>query len=1212
MSPRAAWLALSLGLLGVLAWVLWPAAGSGAEVGPLARGSATPGSAADASLEGAPELAASGAGRAALPDAPAAVRVRGAGELSGIVRARSSGLGIADLDIALFAYPPQGAEFVRRMMTLSSDPNFGQRFAPVGRARTGPDGRFRVTGVLPGKYFVQALGDLWVPDPIERVVVAPGGSEVELWVRAGAAVAGRVWRADGAPAAGVRVHVGHGESQFIPAVRSGDIAERRVETDAEGRFLAGGLPPGAGMQVSAVDADLGIAYVQGLTLVAGERAQVEVRFAPQARLTGRAVSVVGDDAGGVQALAGAELTAVPRGLRELQFVDALIEAAHGTSGADGGFALGPLAPGMVDVLAVAPGHRPARIGPVPSEPGLALDLGDVLLERAPVLRGRVVDSSGAPVAGVSVRWEPFLIQGDLDLSFAAFLTQAVPGFEFPVTDANGEFLAGPFTTDGRQRLYATKPGFQPSFVTWRPRDAGLVPVGTDPASVAPFELVLRRGGTVSGQVVDRLSGAPVTRFVIQGSDRIDQDTEAPSAFNPFGAGQVVEHPEGRFEVPAVVAGGAQLTFEAEGYLPRTRRDLVVAEGEELTGVRVELDRGAVVRGVVQDGAGQAVAGARVVAYREQGGNLFIELRQAYESGGRQFDPTQPVDFASREFLEGLPQGVLAFGVGLGVVDSVVSGPDGSFELVGVDRGEWVVLGHHRDFAEGSSRAFALDWPAGEAAPVREGVVVEMSRGAELFGTVRDRRGTPQQGVMVLAFSPAAFTTAPNSGGAYQAESQADGSYSIPNMVGGGYFLMVSRGDEQLDPFSFLSTMQLELVVVPSRGEVRRDLVDQSAATAHVHGVVRRAGAPVSGGSLMALSSGSGGLLGVDLKAAAVGHDGSYAFPGLPPGSYRLRYLAEGRPSNMSVTIPDREDVRLDLDLPGGAVTGRVVDAVTGQGVARAFVDVVRTDDDFALTGLLGAALQTGLRPSGDRTDGDGRFEVPGLEAGRYRVELNTGRSRDVGQRYQPPAAVEVVVADGAPGPEVRLELEPSLEVTGSVRDERGAPLADVRVSAWRPAAEATGSGLVDPGDVLRARTGADGRFALRGVGAGDLRLRFTHADHAPLEALDVVVAPGLAPLDVVLLPGTPVRVRVVDAAGLPALGATARLRAESGAVVGGDASLMEWFDGRGIVGPDGYADLGVFAPGSYRLEVRRGAALATEDGVQLDGGGAVTLEARLD
>jgi len=99
---------------------------------------------------------------------------------------------------------------------------------------------------------------------------------------------------------------------------------------------------------------------------------------------------------------------------------------------------------------------------------------------------------------------------------------------------------------------------------------------------------------------------------------------------------------------------------------------------------------------------------------------------------------------------------------------------------------------------------------------------------------------------------------------------------------------------------------------------------------------------------------------------------------------------------------------------------------------------------------------------------------------------------------------------------------------------------------------------------------------------------------------------------VVLLPGTPVRVRVLDATGAPALGATARLRAESGAVVGGDASLMEWFDGRGMVGLEGYADLGVFAPGSYRLEVRRGDLVQTQDGVQLDGAGAVTLEVRLE
>lgn len=1189
MSRPGLALLILLATLGAALYFLWPQ-GEAAHVGPaLARTGPAPTARAGAELAGGE--GALGADRAALPVSAETVRVAGAGQLSGIVRARATGAGVADVAIRLYAYPPQGAEFIRRVMKLSNDPNLGQRFKPVATARSGADGRFLVASVLPGKYFVEAVGDLHVPDPIERVVVAPAGSEVELFVRSGARVIGQVWLANGEPAVGARVHVGHGESQFIPAVRSGDITERRVETDARGRFEVGGLPPSAGMQVTAVAPAHGIAFAQGLELTPGATTEVELTFAAPAALRGRAFSVAEPTDAASTPLAGAELAAVPRGLREMQFVDSLMEASHGTSGADGGFRLSPLAPGTVDVLAWAPGHRPARFGPFPSQAGLDLNIGDIKLERGPLIIGRVVDTAGNPLSAVNVRWEPFLVQGQLDLSFAAYLTQAIPGFAFPITDDAGRFEAGPFPSDRRQRLYFSKPGYR---MTSRSATVG-------DGNELVVEMV--QGGAVRGQVVDRASGAPITRFQIQGTDRIDQDTESPSAVNPFGAGQVVEHPEGRFEVPAVRTGNAELRFEAKGYLPRTVAGLSVAEGEVLEGVVVELDRGAVVSGVVRDASGAPVAGARVVAHREASGNLFIELRRSFESGQARLGGGRNPDFTAPEFMNNLPQGVLAFGVGLGVVESSVSGPDGSYTLEAVDRGDWVVLGYHRDFAAGTSDEVSLEWTAGEPAPVRSGVDVVMTQGATLLGTVRDRRGDPQGGVMIVAFSPAAFTSAPNSGGAYQGESRADGSYAIPNMVGGGYFLMVTRGDEHLDPFSFLSTMQLELVVVPNSGEVRRDLVDQSAATTRVFGNVLRAGEPVSGGSLLALSSQGASLLGVDVKAAAVAHDGSYSFPGLPPGSYRMRYLAGGRPLMMTIEVPDQPQARIDLALPGGSIAGRVVDAFSGAGVERAFVEVTALDDDFTMGGLLGSALQTGLRPSGDRTDREGAFEVPGLAAGRYRVEvsLSTGD-------YQPGAGLEVLVEDGRATADVVLELEPGLVVRGLVRGPTGAPLEGALVRAWLPGER----GVLSARDFKLARSDAEGAFALSGVGPGALRLAVSHADYAPVEAFEVEVAAGMLPVEVVMQTGTPVVVRAFDRTGAPAYGATARLLIEGGVELAGDTSLMEWFNGLGIVGLDGTADLGLFAAGSYRLEVTRGDEVSVRTGVQIGGAGELELETRFE
>jgi hypothetical protein len=97
-----------------------------------------------------------------------------------------------------------------------------------------------------------------------------------------------------------------------------------------------------------------------------------------------------------------------------------------------------------------------------------------------------------------------------------------------------------------------------------------------------------------------------------------------------------------------------------------------------------------------------------------------------------------------------------------------------------------------------------------------------------------------------------------------------------------------------------------------------------------------------------------------------------------------------------------------------------------------------------------------------------------------------------------------------------------------------------------------------------------------------------------------------------MYPGTPVTVRVLDATGAVAYGATARLLIEGGADTVGDQSLMEWFNGRGIVGLSGVAKLGSFAPGTYRLEVSRGDEFVARDGVRIESGVALELEARLE
>jgi hypothetical protein len=1113
------------------------------------------------------------------------VRVSGGGELDGLVIDRATGAGVADVRIALFAFPPQGADLIARALRLGkTGASFERRALPLAQTATESDGRFHFDGVRAGTYFAEARGKWFVPDPVERVTLAASGSEVTLFVRAGGMISGVVKRTDGKPVRGARVHVGQGAGVFVPALKSGDVLLKSAVADARGRFSIGGLPPGPGFQVSATEPSLGVAFLGGLEVQAGVEMHVELAFDPAATMTGRTMSRSLDDDGeeSLVPLAGAEIAAVPRGLREMQFADELMAAAHATSGADGGFKIGALPPGDVDLIAWAPGHLPARIGPLPSLAGGAFRAGDLVLEAGSVVHGRVVDEAGAPVEGVHVRWEMVNFDRGFELTFAPLLIQAIEGFDFPTTDAEGRFVAGPFPGSPRFRMQLFKTGFAERRAYW------------DGSSTAELEIVLKRGSAVEGIVVDAVAKRPVTRFTIRGESRVDTQEGAPGAWNPFGGGQLVEDPKGHFRVPAVKPGKRSLVFSAEGYQSREIDGLAVEAGNDLLGLIVQLDPGASLRGTVVDEDGAPVAGVRLAATQEGGFERLRATRRGKGSRrGRNISPN--------ELAGNMPMGALAFGVGLGLVPSVLSDAEGHFELDGLGSGKWIVAGTHRDYSTGASEPVDVRFAEGAEAPVIEGVVVTMERGASLYGSVRDRRGAKQPGVMVIAFSPAEFASGETAGGVYQAETNEEGDYRIDHMVSGGYFLMVTRGDAHLDPFSFLGTMQFDLVTVPESGELKRDLVDQTAASTRVHGVVLSAGVPVSGGAVMALSLEADNMLGVDIKMAAVGHAGAYEFPGLPEGLYQFRYEGNGPKVGREVEVPDLVETRIDLVLPNGAIEGVVVDAESGEPVANAEVVVRRLDAGARLGGLLGSLIGDELGKQSDHSTKDGSFGVDGLEAGTYEVLARSPRWGERKDDFGPGEAIVVEIVEGAPAERLTLELPRTHRIHGVVLDPAGLPVT----GAW-VLAVSTGS----DGSTRKAKTSEDGRYEIFGVGLGVYDLTVRADAYAAAAKTGVEVRGDGAEVDFVLFEGVEVHVVILDAAGQSLPGAVASLELEGQEVSSGSTgyAIESWFVGRGVADLSGEVSLGRFAPGTYTLEGKRGSLVGSLGGIRVPEAGELKLE----
>jgi protocatechuate 3,4-dioxygenase beta subunit len=175
--------------------------------------------------------------------------------------------------------------------------------------------------------------------------------------------------------------------------------------------------------------------------------------------------------------------------------------------------------------------------------------------------------------------------------------------------------------------------------------------------------------------------------------------------------------------------------------------------------------------------------------------------------------------------------------------------------------------------------------------------------------------------------------------------------------------------------------------------------------------------------------------------------------------------------------PQKRKTRSGQAAPATAfVLGRVVDAVTSRPVARATVTLVAESP-----GEGPATLRDAPRVL---ADGEGRFVVRGLAAGRYRFTATAPGYLD-GAAGQPrpggvsrPFAIEAGQGVG----DLTIRLWREATIAGSVLDDAGAPVPGVRVSLLQREPTATGGpGFRDAGG---GRTDDRGAYRISGVRPG--------------------------------------------------------------------------------------------------------------------------------
>jgi protocatechuate 3,4-dioxygenase beta subunit len=534
--------------------------------------------------------------------------------------------------------------------------------------------------------------------------------------------------------------------------------------------------------------------------------------------------------------------------------------------------------------------------------------------------------------------------------------------------------------------------------------------------------------------------------------------------------------DGSFRLRLPAGGDVQPGAAAPGYLIRN-----VAVPGGAAPWRISLDRALELAGMVVDGAGRGIAGARVTAGE--------------------------VDRAPEPRL------------------AVTSGPDGSFRLAGLAAGARYRLdAEAAGFAPASTTLTSVPrLAAGKRPPP---VRIVLARGGAITGVVVDGAGRPLSGVVVSLMDSdlsAVWRSLVGRAGSRETRSDPRGAFEIVNLSPGRYAL-VAHGP------GLAATARRELDLIAGAGpplDAGR-LVMEPAAT--VEGVVTdRRGAPVPDADVKLFPSPkghpvlAGGGADYELDARADG-DGRFRVAELRRGeSFDLYVSASGHtPVRVrDVRSPTAKPLRVELG-DGCRLTGRVLDGER-QPVFGARVDAADESRETPPSALPGFGSFGG--GPGTATDVRGEFSLSGIAAGRVDLTVTA-------ERYRPARVQGLEVAVERAAAPIEVVLEPGSSVAGLVRDAAGHPVAGIQVVAMPD---------LDLAALLRrgrsfsqapCLSAGDGRYRLEGLEPGRYQVTLV-GRRAPTVSIDV--RPGENDLDLVAEEesGLPVSGRVVDASGAP-------------------------------------------------------------------------------
>jgi protocatechuate 3,4-dioxygenase beta subunit len=423
-------------------------------------------------------------------------------------------------------------------------------------------------------------------------------------LRKGAELEVTVLDPDGAPREGARVTLVYPDILVpVPGRRGGDVPKSyRGRAGPAGQVKLGGLPEGHALLRQSTPGYLPVEQV--IEVPPTGRLQARLQLDPGHLVTGRVVDEAGApvegaivlDLGGFgESIMGFDLQAVVG----LEMMTLGADERGVATAADGTFRLGGYeAPGTEVKLAAVcwPDLEPARGKGVVGGAGIELSM-----LATTVVGGRAVDAkTGEPCEAFSarLRQRQFMV---MERDVARADPAAIEGGRFEIRGAPRRVL----------ELVVEADGYAPSIQR----------VDTSEGAVDVGDVRLEPPASIEGVVVD-VNGAPVAGAAVRVARGGPMDS-------PFVAGLLggdegeATGADGRFVIEGLSGRSARLVVDADGFATMRSRAIRFAAGDVVRDVTLELSRGGVITGRIEDGAGRGHAGWRVQAEHFSGmGHAF--------------------------------------------------------------------------------------------------------------------------------------------------------------------------------------------------------------------------------------------------------------------------------------------------------------------------------------------------------------------------------------------------------------------------------------------------------------------------------------------------------------------------------------------------------------------------------------------------------------